>query len=113
MTAQQHTFETISKDFEKIRADNKSLSDDVVDLKDRSMRNNLLFFNFDKENTFDDRKHENCTNKIYEFCEKDLAMSGARDTIRIDRAHRIGNYETGSKRPIVVRFNYYQDKLTV
>ncbi|KAH3862111.1 hypothetical protein DPMN_025074 [Dreissena polymorpha] len=78
MAAQQHTFETISKDFEKIRAENKSLCDEVVDLKARSMRNNLLVFNFDEENTFDDRKHENCTNKIHEFCEKDLAMSGAR-----------------------------------
>ncbi|KAH3830003.1 hypothetical protein DPMN_103237 [Dreissena polymorpha] len=113
MSAQQHTFETIFKDFGKIRADNKSLSDEVVDLKARSMRNNLLFFNFDEEHTFDDRKYENCANKIHEFCEKDLAMPDARDNIRIDRAQRIGNYETDSKRPLVVRFNYYQEILTV
>ncbi|KAH3823258.1 hypothetical protein DPMN_125057 [Dreissena polymorpha] len=49
MAAKQHAFEAISKDFDKIRAESQSLTDEVVDLKDRSMRNNLLVFNFDKE----------------------------------------------------------------
>ena len=40
-------------------------------------------------------------------------MNNARSEIKIDRAHRIGNYDRGSCRPIVAKFNYFQDKMKI
>ena len=42
-----------------------------------------------------------------------IAIDGAGDRIKIDRAHRIGKYDTGKKRPIVVKFNFHQDKIEI
>ena len=42
-----------------------------------------------------------------------LAIDGAGDRIKIDRAHRTGKYDTGKKRPIVVKFNFHQDKIEI
>ena len=100
-------------DIQNLKKENQRLSEDVIDSQARSMRDNLLFFNFEEKNTSDDRKSENCTDMILNLCENDLGMSGASDQIKIDRAHRIGNYVYGKKRPIVVKFNYYRDKVNV
>ena len=40
-------------------------------------------------------------------------MPDARETIKIDRAHRIGIYDNTKKRPIVAKFNFFQDKATI
>ena len=37
-------------------------------------------------------------------------MHNVRDTVKIDRAHRIGPYKPNKVRPIVAKFNFYQDK---
>lgn len=93
--------------------ENSSLSENILDLQSRSMRDNLLFFNFEEEKTFEDRKSENCLNKIIQFCEDDLKIEDSKSKIKIDRAHRIGHFEHGKKRPIVVKFNYFGDKIDI
>ena len=68
----------------------------------RSMRYNLLFFNFEEQRTPDDRKNENCIKIIHDL-----------STIKIDRAHRVGGFITGKTCPIVAKFNFFQDKLSI
>ena len=60
----------------------------------------------------DERANEKCTDKIFDFLTNELQIDDARN-IKIDRAHRIGRFKRESKRPIVVKFNYHQDKLRV
>jgi len=77
------------------------------------MRDYLLFFDFDEESTFDNRKSEDCCAKIKRFCEKDLGILDTSSSIKIDIAHRIGKCTLGSKRSIVAKMNFYQDKLLI
>ncbi|CAB4024871.1 Hypothetical predicted protein [Paramuricea clavata] len=85
---------------------NRRLQESVIDLKARSMRNNLLFFNVNED------ERENTTEKIYEILERNLEIPNARDTIKIDRSHRIGRKREGQRKPraIVVKFNFHQDR---
>ena len=104
---------TLSKDHVTLQNENARMSETVIDLQSRSMRDNLLFYNFQECSTADDRAKEDCSSKILEFCQDTLDIENARDSVKLDRAHRIGRYDSGKKRPIVVKFNFHQDKLLV
>lgn len=97
---------------ESLLTDYTRLNEEVLDLQSRSMRDNLLFFGIPECSTFDQRKEEDCLNKIQMFCENSLKIENV-DAIKIDRAHRIGNFNSNKTRPIVVKFNYFPDKLRV
>ena len=103
----------LEKDLERVQHSNSVLSDDIVDLQARSMRDNLLFFGFDEATTFDARRDENCVDSVLDFCENVLNLPNVRETLKIDRAHRIGLFKHDKQRPIVAKFNFYQDKLVV
>ena len=75
---------------------------DILDLKSRSMRDNLLFFNIPES------QDEDCAAIVTNFC-KELHTENA-ETIRLDRAHRIGKRQPNKTKPIVVKFNFHQDK---
>ena len=79
------------------------------------MRDNLIFFGFEECRTFDERMNENCIDKILSFCEKGLNLENVRNSVKLEleRAHRIGKFTAAKNRPIVVKFNSYQDKLSV
>lgn len=87
---------------------NKSLSDDIVDLQARSMRDNLLFFGIDE--AADNDVNENCIEAVQKFCAEKLEID---DTLVLERAHRIGKRKQGKPRPIVVKFNRFQQRETV
>jgi hypothetical protein len=53
------------------------------------MRDNLLFFNVN------DDERENAT----EILERNLEIPNSRDTIKIDRSHRIGRKREGQRKP--------------
>ena len=94
---------------EKIRAleeANQHLLDSVIDLKARSMRDNLLFYNVQED------EKENTSDKIYKILEENLQIPDAREKIKIDRSHRVGRKRDSNRKPraIVVRFNYFQDR---
>lgn len=91
----------------------KSINEDVVDLQARSMRDNLLFFGFAEPPSAEERRSENCTQTFHKYCEKELNIPDASSAIKIERAHRIGRYDSSKPRPIVVKFNHYPDKLLV
>ena len=99
--------------FDMLQKKNESLSEEILELQTRSMKDNLLFFGIDECGTFEDRMQERCAEKIHDFCEKELGIPTAKGQIKIDRAHRIGKFMHGKKRPVVVKFNYFQDKMSV
>ncbi|MEW8548190.1 MAG: hypothetical protein AB2693_32200 [Candidatus Thiodiazotropha sp.] len=104
--------EKIKKDIIDLNAkateEREQMRNELTDLKGRSMRNNLLFYNFPEQNV--DQKNEKCEEKIYEFCELELEMPNVRSDVKIERAHRIGAFKRGKTRPIVAMFNNYKDK---
>ncbi|CAB4032727.1 Hypothetical predicted protein [Paramuricea clavata] len=85
---------------------NRRLQDSVVDLKARSMRDNLLFHNIDEA------EEEDCTEVIYSLLEEKLDMPEARSSIKIDRAHRVGRKRDGRRklRAIVAKFYFFPDR---
>jgi hypothetical protein len=85
---------------------NRRLQESVVDLKARSMRDNLLFFNVKED------EKENTTEKIYDILEQNLEIFDARNKVKIDRSHRVGRKRVSQRKPraIVVKFNYFQDR---
>jgi hypothetical protein len=57
----------------ELEESNRRLQESVIDLKARSMRDNLLFFNVNED------ERENTTEKIYEILERNLEIPNARD----------------------------------
>ena len=99
----------LSGKIDSLNSLNSQLSEDIIDLQSRSMRDNLLFFNVPEEQSFESRKSENCMVKILNFCENDLKIVNAKVEVKIDRAHRVGKFDQGKIRPVVVKFNFYGD----
>ncbi|XP_033761586.1 uncharacterized protein LOC117343353 [Pecten maximus] len=113
----------INRKFEETRVyhtDLSKLHDDVIDLKCRSMRENLLFFGIPEEGgpDFVDRSdpttgiservpNEDCIDKLKTLASQKLDFT---ENLLIDRAHRIGPKTTGKVRPIVAKFNQFQQK---
>jgi tRNA threonylcarbamoyladenosine modification (KEOPS) complex Pcc1 subunit len=85
---------------------NDRLQESVIDLKARSMRDNLLFYNVEEE------EKENTDEKIYQILEEKLEIRDARSRIKIDRSHRVGRKRNTQRKPraIVVKFNYFKDR---
>ncbi|XP_069134363.1 uncharacterized protein [Argopecten irradians] len=108
-------------DLEGLHSALERAADDIVDLKCRSMRNNLLFFGIDEQDgpDFDTvdtsgggrvrSPTEDCIAKIQTLARDTLLIP---DSLAIDSAHRIGEKGRGKTRPIVARFNsrYRQQK---
>ncbi|KAK3107646.1 hypothetical protein FSP39_019153 [Pinctada imbricata] len=68
------------------------------------MRDNLMFYNIPEEHD------ENCSELIGTFMERNLKIPGAKDGVKIERAHRIGKRRRGGHRPIVAKFHSFQDR---
>ena len=84
----------------------------VIDLNGRSMRDNLLFYNIEEEKDHESRKYENCSDKVLNYFVEIIGIVDAY-RFKIDRAHRVGPFEQGNKRPVVAKFNYHPDKIEV
>ena len=91
---------------EKLEKDNAILNNSVIDLKARSMCDNLIFYNIEEH------EHENTTDIIHKLLEEKMNIQDAAMKLKIDRSHRLGRRRerTDKPRPIVVKFNYHQDK---
>ena len=91
------------------KGNNAALTNSVIDLKARSMRNNLIFYNIQESD------EENTTEKILSLMEEKLVIKDAKAKVKIDRSHRLGRKRSNESkpRPIVVKFNFYQDKVSV
>ena len=87
---------------EKLEKDNAILNNSVIDLKARSMRDNLIFYNIEEH------EHGNTTNIIHKLLEEKMNIQDAAMKLKIDRSHRLGRRRerTDKPRPIVNKFNY-------
>ena len=79
----------VSDNIESLKRRNEELAEEIIDLQGRSMRDNLIFFGFEECRTFDERMNENCIDKILSFCEKELNLENVRNSVKLERAHRI------------------------
>ena len=104
--------DNISREYNIIKSQNEKLNEGLLDLQTRSMQDNSLIFGIEEGKTFEDRTNENCIQKVHQFFDSVLHIEKASE-IKLDRAHRLGNYKSDKTRPIVVKFNFYQDKLRV
>jgi len=82
----------------------QALKSEILDLKCRSMRDNLLFHKISEE------KGENCVQKVLNFLEHTLKIENASKEIRLQRAHRVGLYRADKTRPIVAKFADFPDR---
>jgi hypothetical protein len=98
--------EETKKRIKSLENENTALHDSIVDLKARSMRDNLVFYNISEQ------EKEDTTAIIHSLLEDKFEVRDATNMIKIDRSHRIGRkVQTNAKpRPIVVKFNYFQDR---
>ena len=104
----------VKNDISKIKSDMQVLEDDLVDpnevskklieLEDRSGRNNLRFDGLteDPNETCDD-----CERKLQDVLLNELNIEG---NIKIDRCHRFGKRRGSHPRTIVCRFLCFKDK---
>ena len=81
----------------------------LVDLEDRSSRNNLRILGIkeDPEKNKIYKEEQDGKNKIYDLLDKKLEMGAS--NIVIERAHHIE--EKSNERAVVVQFLFYKDKL--
>ena len=80
----------------------------LVDLEDRSRRNNLRVLGIKEDPR---ESWEECENKIYDLLEEKLEMETS--NITIERAHRVGEKSNDKERTIVVQFSFYKDKVNI
>jgi len=72
--------EALAKQVTDLQSDFVKLSDDNIDLQARSMRDNLLFFNFDECQSPQERSQEQCATTIEQFISTKLDIA---DVVRI------------------------------
>ena len=99
-----HTQSQIQNELRKTREQNTKIQEELIELRGRSMRDNLLFFNFPEQTH--NQRNEACIDKIFDFCELELDIANVRQNVKIDLAHRIGQPRPNKIRPIVAKFNY-------
>jgi hypothetical protein len=73
-----------SAGYDKLKSDYARVSEDLIDVQSRSMRDNLLFFDFTECETATERKGENCEKKILDFCTDALGFADAHNTLKIE-----------------------------
>ena len=80
----------------------------LVDLEDRSKRNNLRF---ERIKEHQNELWEDYENKIYDLLENKLDMDI--ENVVIERAHRTGEKNKNKSRPIVAQFSFYKDGMNI
>ena len=94
----------ISDKVANIELQNAKLQQDLIDLRARSIRCNLLFYNLPES------EQEDPFTTIREVLNEKMGIDENGDT-EIERAHRLGRKrEDGKPRAIVAKFLRYQDK---
>ena len=91
----------VNERIDKIGEVNTKLHEDLLDLRVRSMRSNLVFYNLPEE------EKEDPFSVVQKVLEKMEMNSSA---IEIERAHRLGKKVDSKTRPIIAKFLRYHDK---
>ena len=115
--AQEVQLDKLEKEVAEVKGVNAKLEREIVDIRARSMRSNLIFYNVPEE------AHENPEQVVRSVITK-MGIEDGKD-IEMERIHRMGKQsrpspshgtrvqetsQTSRPRPIIVKFLRYQDK---
>ena len=84
--------------------DVENCNESIEELEQYSRRNNIRILGMKKE------PKEDADTVVLDLCKKIKAKVKLED---IDRAHRVGKYQEGSSRPMIVKFTSYRGKMEV
>lgn len=113
LQSEKNRYSSMKNTLEGLQLENANLQEEILNMQTRSMRDNLLFYNFAEKNTIEERKTENCSDVVFDHLVTDLEIADAKERIIINRAHRIGRYIDGKTRPVVANFSHTPDKYAV
>ncbi|XP_062602247.1 uncharacterized protein LOC134263905 [Saccostrea cucullata] len=93
----------VNLELQALREKNSNLQDSVVDLKARSMRDNLVF------SGIPERAWEDTEQVLQDFLQRKYRLDYLID---FERVHRMGRYDEFSEYPrkIVAKFSYFKDR---
>lgn len=101
----------LKEEIESINSKYTKVQDELLDLKTRSMQENLLLFGLSEPSR---DQEENVEFKVRDFLKNELEVTEQRvDEIVFDRVHRLGRprpQTSANPRPIVVKFEKYTDR---
>lgn len=101
---QNASIKSLEESIARIEARNTDLHRELVDMKSRSMRSNLVFYNLPEQ------EKEDPFAVLRELLGTKMGIDESNE-IEIERAHRLGGKrEDGKPRPIVAKFLRFQDK---
>jgi hypothetical protein len=94
---------SLEKELVSIRDSNDNLQSCVVDLKTRSMRDNLIFSGLPED------RHEDTEQILQSFIQKKYKINYE---VCLERVHRMGKWKENSSYPrnIVAKFTYFKDR---
>lgn len=106
----KHNQSSMKKDFEKL----KSGMERVLQQVDLLQETNNKLERFSRKNNLRligvaENKHEDCIAVVSQMLIDKFGMQG----IEIERAHRVGKFQTGKTRQIIFRLLKFQDKLQI
>ena len=108
----KRNYQDMGASVKKCETQNEAVSDKVLDLESRSMRENLIFYGIHESQRIDDETgDENCERLVKDLISTKLEINT--ENMTIDRAHRLGGPRAKKPRPIVVKFHQYSDRETV
>lgn len=105
-------FEKMSKNVDSVmnayEQKTEKINDEILDIKARSMRENLLFYGIKESST---NEKENCEQLVKDMINCHLQLDAK--NITLDRVHRLGPKRSNRIRPIVAKFHNYSTRETV
>ena len=108
----------LSKKLDETCENFNKISEELIDVKYRSMRENLLFFGLCETRDPDNpgRTAEDTEGLLRDFLKTEVLPDSQEtvDSITFDRVHRLGKYyDPTYPRPIVAKFERYTDRETI
>ncbi|XP_053400069.1 uncharacterized protein LOC123559158 isoform X1 [Mercenaria mercenaria] len=82
----------------------------LMKMKVKDLQNNLMFYKVPEDR---DETNDKCRDKILEIVQDHMKIEDAKETIKVESAQRIGRYDLRKTRPILGKFESYEDKESV
>lgn len=96
---------------EEIQKENKRIKSELLDLKCRSMRNNIVIMGLNEE---ENETYLGTERLVKQFMKQNLKMSDEQvQGISVERAHRFGRRIPSKPRPIVAKLSDHKMKMSV
>lgn len=101
----QTSITTLTQQMQKVSAENKQMKETILDIQTRSMRDNLIFSGIPEISP------DNPELQIQNFMHSQLKLpADVVQNITFHRVHRLGKQQQDKTRPIIAKFEHYQQK---